>query len=404
MSSIEGMLVLEPDQRTQGAREAMDALECGEAPRLPTRVTPSSELAVGMYTVIVKRVAAFRRGSGPISREDATEAERQLAIAVRGSMPDALPASMRRFEFKLVEGVDRETAERLSLEAVRLGFAPRVINDPHVRWSKGFTNLYAGTTLLASTAVISFLLAFQASAAFALFLVFFSAMSAVAAAGLFGWTTDRRTLQLAFHRALPQEHSALPQVGQTTPLLRMHARTDAKLAALENALHAQLGLPTALVDRISATLLALRKRAFDLAEPHPWERLLESDEDGASAVSRIHQRLQRLDTLARAGESVDEQERQNLLDGLEAFRQSERFREDTEALRTRVAARLLEIGAAATRATRILKRDGDRAESVQTLLAQLVVESEAAAEVVAEMEQLEGPSGARVAARKRERN
>ncbi|MCO4748266.1 MAG: serine/threonine protein kinase [Proteobacteria bacterium] len=380
-ASIENMLALDPDDRAQGAREAKDLLEAGEAPVVET-VEPSTELDVGMYTLVIARrnASPLRRKKGPIGADEDAEAERRLAALLGQS---ELPAVMRRREFKLVEGVSHAVAEHLANEAIRLGFAPRIVNDPHVRWSKDTDHYIVPPIFMALFGVVGFLVGGEEAIAPLLVAGVLSVMASVPA--MF-YAVEQRRLHLAYARALP-EIAPKVTVAHSDPLLRMHAKTRARLAVLERAMAEENDIAEALQHRISATLAALVKRADALVEPA--ERLgadLEAESDQSDAVRRIQQRLARLDTLERAGEFVDAGERKALDEGLAAHRESQRLRDEAEVMRTRIAARLLEIGAAATRATRALKRDGDLAGSVRELLEQLVAESEAAAAVIEEIE------------------
>jgi len=402
VASIEGMLAVEPEQRTQGAREVQDALLVGEAPAVP--VAQASEpagdaLKAGMYTVIVQKTrrearaqrarrlpGALTRLRSPLGLDEASDAEKSLSRAVRGQTPEVLPAAMRRSEYKLVEGVSEAAASRIADEAVGLGFVPRIVNDPRVRFSKDRgQEKFVAAMVLFVIAAAAFVDAHEAGGFRMIVLslvAFFSSVS------VFAWGQNQIRLRLAFERAAPRLASA-EAAPSADPLMSMFRRTDGKLRSLESALIAQDDVPDLLHDQLAATLAALRGHASGLVEP--VKRLgvdLLPDADAADAVQRIHKRLQRMETMARAGERVDAREREELEQGLEAHLESQRAREEAEALRTRIAARLLEIGAAATRATRVLRRDGDAGGSLRTLLDQLVTESEAAAEVVTEVEEL----------------
>jgi len=409
VASIEGMLAVEPEQRTQGAREVQDALLVGEAPAVPVAqaLEPIGDaLETGMYTVIVqktrrearsqrarRRPGALARLRSPLGLEEASDAEKALGRAVLGQAPEVLPAAMRRAEYKLVEGVSEAAASRIANEAVRLDFVPRIVNDPRVRFSKARgQEKFVAAMVFFIIAVMSFVDAHEAGG---FRMIVLSLMAAFSGVSVFAWGQNQIRLRLAFERPAPQL-GAVEEGPSADPLMSMFRRTDGKLRSLEAALAAQDDIPDLLHSQLTATLEALRGHASGLVEPVKRlgvDRL--PDEDAADAVQRIHKRLQRMETMTRAGEPVNALEREGLQQGLEAHLESLRTREEAEAMHTRIAARLLEIGAAATRATRVLRRDGDAGGSLRTLLEQLATESEAAAEVATELEELGDAARAR---------
>lgn len=101
----------------------------------------------GTATVIVRRI-------GPQQSDDdrrLLRATEQVLALPSGAIVDR--EGMSRPEFRLVEGVSRETADRVAAAAVRAGFSPRVRDELGIQWSNqrgtfGFLMVFAAAVLL----------------------------------------------------------------------------------------------------------------------------------------------------------------------------------------------------------------------------------------------------------------
>ncbi len=369
--AIEGLLQVDPDLRPLAAREVEDALRLREAPILPKPwAAAGTGLPLGMYTVIVSQGARS-------NARDLTDAVGKLT----GTASAGIPSEMALQEFKLVEGVNHATAEKLAAEALRCGYEPRFVNDPKVKWSQKRGQWHIGIAgALAVLAPLATVVSINGDPA--PWLALFPLIGAVGFAYL-GLT--RMRLQLAFDNLRP---AAEPTPED--PFLRMHSRTTQQLQLLDSVLgEVESELSPAAVDPVRRAAAALRERAAALVEPARALAAQTSPRDDSAAheaVARIHRRLRRIETLGKAGEPVDEVERRKLERALESHAETARSHDEAIALRTRIAAQLLEIGAAATRATRALRRDLLAPGSVSSLLEQLEKESAAAAEVLEELD------------------
>jgi hypothetical protein len=170
----------------------------------------------------------------------------------------------------------------------------------------------------------------------------------------------------------------------------MVERTGEQLDALERALAdgAEM-LPDIMLRDLRATLRGLRGQAVALGrEAQRLQRELAGADDAAAseAASRIEGRLRRLETLQRAGQTVDTQEIDDLRRGLEAHRKTLEAVEGLEAHLTVALARLLEIGSTAQQVRRELRRDPTAGQSSVRLLEQLREEATAAAGALREVE------------------
>ena len=166
------------------------------------------------------------------------------------------------------------------------------------------------------------------------------------------------------------------------------ARTQAQLDGLDEALRDQ-ALPDVMRRDLSRTSGRLRAQAEALSrQVTRLEAALASanEVELANTVARVAARLERLDTLARAGSAVDEAERAQLQRALASHRESLELAEADEARLTKALAHLLEIGATATRARRLLLDADDAARTGTDLLAQLEREASLASEALGEVE------------------
>jgi len=370
--AIEGLLRVDPDLRPLAAREVEDALSMHEAPMMPSPRALTTGLPLGMYTLIVQQ-----RRSGSDARGLADAVGR-----LTGAPVAELPPEMALMEFKVVEGVNHDTVETLAAEAIRHGYVPRIVNDPRVRYSnqRGQIPMAMGAAFLV-IAMAGFALKINGDTA-----SWLAIAPAVLGAASFYTGVTRMRLKLAFDHLKTLVSEPIPD----DPILRMQSRTNEQLDRLEAAMVEVEGVLTpAVIEPVRRASSALRERAAALVKPAQGLAAQVAQRDSTEsqeAVARIHKRLKRIETLASAGETVDEVERHKLRQALDHHADALRTHEESVALRTRIAAQLLEIGAAATRATRALRRDLRVPGSVSSLLEQLERESAAAAEVLEEVD------------------
>lgn len=191
--------------------------------------------------------------------------------------------------------------------------------------------------------------------------------------------------------------NATPATDPDSPLGRiqtLRTRTALSLQQLEASLgRCAEGLPGHVFAELMSTFQSLSRRAEALGAQavriqHDLDAL--DDASATAAVSRIEARLERLRTLEQAagpGTLPTAFEREELERSLTSHRQILLEAEQLEAQLTLSMARLLEIGAAATRARRDLERQQSPAQSAFRLLEQLQVEVGAAALALHEVEQ-----------------
>lgn len=130
-------------------------------------------------------------------------------------------------------------------------------------------------------------------------------------------------------------------------------------------------LPDLARDDLRRTATALRERAVELSRNAvALEAALEATPEPAD-VSWIHGRLTRLETLERAGESADPDERERLLAALQSAESTESARTEIESTLTSTLTQLLEIGATAARARADVLAQADVPSTARDLTKQL---------------------------------
>lgn len=424
---IERLLAQDPDRRLQGAREVLDVLEFGELPEAPPAAgpRPRKHLEPGNFTVHVEENSRdFSRRSSRRTHRDRrnppAEVVRRLAkqflpglletlglnqglppeealvvevARAAGLPPEALEMAPELLErhFRLVDGVDRATAQRLCRKAVELGFKARVDEVPkppgqlQALWP---TLLGAGWTLVAAAALIDLPVAG---------LVFVMIVVTVLGTTLHEQSAQRQRVRkapvayhadLTGHLADDYAHLGLaageaadpaPVVEATPSSLgqRLAERARRNLDQLEQALGSQASeLPSPAVADLRRTLRDLRIRAEDLASD--IDRLQGALPEGPpDDASWLHARIARLTTRKRAGEPVDEAELARLQAALEAEQADRAAADLLESQLTACKAQLLEIASAASRVRRELLAGG-RTAGADGLVARLQQQTRAA--------------------------
>ena len=386
LQAIEACLARDRDDRPPSARELSQALTTREVLITPIEpeCAPSSGLTRGLYTVIVaersedrSRRRALRGSSAPLALDPKAERERALARAVgelAGLPQPRIDEAMKRPEFKLAEAVDHRTAEQVAGLAVNMGFSPRIAEDPHVRFSKvrGQLDLAMGMVaalfaFVAGTAVVA-----QGS---------WMAVAAMSGLAIASVVLVRRYLEARrLFPALPElvpGATTLPsqQVRPTLPdteVGRVTLRVTQQLDRLEETLDEQASeLAPAAVDELSQLVNSLRDEGQRMGRHAERLRMSLEGEDTLDEQSgRIGARLRRLEALRAAGETIDAAELAELHVAQERLTERATQRDAAESEYTRLLARLLDVGAAATRTTLQLSR-GEGEASVRDLLARL---------------------------------
>lgn len=347
--------------------------------------------------------------------------EERLANAVAAAA-DLPPGALRTSEamlarrFRLVQGVDRDTALELAEVARAAGFRARVLVS-----DRDVAGLPVGLRVIA---VLFFMLSVMAlglgasalTAGVGLLLagaVSFAVMVGV----LFGvLMRTLRTAQRAIPVAYQGDLSAHLAPGFSVPAAPMPApeaapqaasqaeapqaepspedgllrRVQGQLDALARAIEARAAaLPALALRDLKDNLSALRARAQGLATEARRLRgeLSQGDADAAAlAAAKVEARLGRLDALASGGRAVDAAERAALERALQGHRDDQLLAEETEARLTRVTAALLEIGGAASHSRRVLAEEADPLRSSEHLMGRLRQEVHAASESLREVE------------------
>jgi serine/threonine-protein kinase len=101
---------------------------------------------------------------------------------------------------------------------------------------------------------------------------------------------------------------------------------------------------------LEQSVAALRERAVELSRTAAGLEVALSSTPEPADVSWVHGRLTRLETMERAGQSVDPAERERLRQALASADSAAAARDELESWLTATLAQLLEIGAVATRA------------------------------------------------------
>ncbi len=394
----------------------------------------------------VKTLLAIPDTEGP-------EAALARAVAREGGLPDdalMIPPAMFVRRFRLVSDVDLVCAERLKKAALDWGFVTELHNvgsgdDPGEvsRTLGGYWALLAGLVvmILASELGTMGAIAFVIAALLVVMVVrgpkprFSSRNLPLAFAHdlrpyLSEKYRQRAPAQLAApgeiaserHEALPLSREKAPPAprgatpdrevpadnagdasrqatqavdgdGEENPVRDVIRRTRGQLDGLERQLEERRDdLPQVVVAELSGTISALRGQVTVLGceAERLHRRLVDTDDDAeATAASRIEARIQRIQTLKRAGEPVDDEELEKLESGLAAHRQALESVEAWESQSTLLLARLLEIGSAARQAMIDLASARSRRETSSRLLERLREESSAAAHALEEVNRLQ---------------
>ena len=434
---VEGMLAPKPAQRPQGAAAVSRAFSERAAPPKPSASTLASlpaasplQLAEGDWVVRIQEQDgdARRRGRLRREREGAADIEtvvvgalaqagRKLmsafslpppkspeerivsAVARAAGLPDdaldAPPALLDR-DVVLLSGVDEQTARDVGRTAQHAGFLVELAQvPPDLRRTPqyvaavlaGFMAVGMGAGLLLSgwgagllsVALIGLLLLWRGvpqrpplpEAAF-----------------------DRELLEhlTPRYRIEAPEAAPAPAEEALSPVQSVQRRALAQISELEALIEAS-AVAEVVAHDLRETLSALRWQAEELGNQAVILLSVQSSgasESAAAGVAQVESRLERLQTLAQAGEDVSMREVRRLEAALTTHQEALREQDEVEAELTRVAARFLEIGATVAHSRRVLTAAAAPSrEEGDALLGQLRAEVSRAAQAQDELSDLQ---------------
>jgi tRNA A-37 threonylcarbamoyl transferase component Bud32 len=289
---------------------------------------------------------------------------------------------MRRRKFRLVDSTDHATAERLAEAAREAGFRAQVIElgEESERWR----SLWAVYMVMMAVGWSTFPFLLDVFGMVYLWLMIgLSAGWPVLAQTLSGSQRNVREIAVAYRSDLldavkpgtaltPRfvapshregagkvlaEPTPSPEPAGPEPAGR---RVEAALDKLDQVLE-QVDLPEVARRDLAATSRELRQRARKLAQD--VERLgaeLESDQGAEEELSALSARLDRLETLARAGEVANQAERERLARAIAVHEASRRAADQVESEWVAATAQLLEIASTAAQIRRELLLEPER--------------------------------------------
>jgi tRNA A-37 threonylcarbamoyl transferase component Bud32 len=299
--------------------------------------------------------------------------------------PEALLESpvMRRRKFRIIDSTDHDTAERLAQAAREAGFRAEVVElrEQSETWRRMWAFYIVAMAVGWST--FPFLLDLFGMT-YLWLMIGLSAGWPPLAQTLGGSRKDVREIAVAYRSDLvdgvrpgtaltPRFQAGPPRekvapVPEATPEPTSEPagpepagrRVEAALDRLDQVL-AQVDLPEVARRDLAATSRELRQRARKLAQD--VERLgaeLESDQGAEEELSALSSRLDRLETLARAGEVANQAERERLARAIAVHEASRRAADQVESEWVAATAQLLEIASTAAQIRRELLLEPDR--------------------------------------------
>ena len=418
----------DPSRRPAGAEALRSALERGEIPTTPeppvaaAPPTPGSlSLPDGEWTVVVREssaptdrmrrrmaraharveapnlettVALFGRSAlGAVQTAmglptaDALAAERRLCAAVAeasGNPTPEVPRAMLARRFRIVHGVPRDLAARLAAAAREEGFAASVVrarskDAPLAFLLQRWWVLIPLIWILIPALMETFHLPGQTT-------LLAVALTILLPTVVRPWVEQRYGsaridgLPIAFPRQMTPAATPVRQSESSPQPDALGGRAAAELDALEAGI-AAAGLPDAAVADLAQGMRGLRTQATALSQKIA---LLEAEIARSSAsdpaeADWARRRLERMETLARAGDPVDPTERARLAAALAAWEARETELAQLESAHTAAVAGLLEIAATAGRARRSLLEEPEPARSIPRLRDALEQQAKAAA-------------------------
>jgi hypothetical protein len=393
--TVEALLQRDPDLRLQSGGEVLDALEHGVMPEGPRAATaprrtprpPDRKVALpaGSHMVVAKRRRRRRA-----SIQHLADAIARVVDLPPGSL--ALGPAAEEKRFKVVSGVNADTAARLVEAAEAAGFGaesldagpPSPLDRLLSNWWLPIPLIWVAFPFLITMGIdVMVLLPVLVIATIFVSVVGSSIAPPELPEGL-GLACER---DLRAHLTpgfrLPER---APEVGEE---IRSRGRiladrTLERLELLEAAIEGAGALPEVARADLRGTLGGLRATAIGLGEDIDRIEAALAEQDPDLEAEWVVSRLDRLETLARAGEAVDEEEQARLRTALAAYRESVASRAELEARLTANVAQLLEVGATAMRTRREVLLAEAEPGSAERLVRRLEREAVAAVEARAE--------------------
>ncbi|MBN2800985.1 MAG: protein kinase [Deltaproteobacteria bacterium] len=402
-----------PDRATRGLRIAaralaasLDQVDAGRVGRRAAGWLDGLHPGAGGESArrgVEQAVAGLRDGVQALLQAPPDPATRLAeAVAAEAGLPEGAlrtAPALALPEFRLVDGVPQDTAERLAEEARALGYLATIREGgSRPAAPQGLLMLLGALALLAPAGLGAeglWLAAFATLAA----LVWGGRRAAWAPSRLpLAYPADLRPLLTVEARArvAPAPDRAAPegaaptvaQRGVAAPPLTgeetgaadsLVALARSRVAALEHALaHTELA-PVMEADlRATHRELSLQLEALAAERARLRGALAQRDaERDEDAARRLREHIERLETLAAAGRPVDPSALSTLRRALHEAQRADAAQEALEGRLTKVDARLLELGSAALSAQRDLLSPG-AAETGPLLLERLRRETAAA--------------------------
>lgn len=435
-SLIESLLRRDAAARPQGAREVLDVLEGGlelAQPSPAAGVEATAWVRPGTWAVVVKekdedrmrrdvlradqgtaatgvehelvrwgkRLAEGVRDALGIPRaQDAPTPEDLLvrAVAAEAGLPDdalVAPPALTHKRFRLIDGVDSATADRLVGAAKAAGFSAASHDEDHAASAMAELRRNWWVLLVGGWVAFPFLVGGLGDIGVAVLLPLMVILSVVLPLTAGRHSPPPRGLARAFSadlsRHLRAEHAhlrgalvvegraaaatAAPEPTEPDLVLRARTQLDALQGAVE---HLRDELPDVAVRDLLRTARELRGQVDHIgAELGPLERAATPDPE-ASDVAVLAARLERGRTRQRAGAAVDERELSTIEEALAEHAAAEAARQRAASQHTARLAQLLEIASTAARVRRELLEEPEPRRSADRLVARLRDETRAA--------------------------
>ncbi len=408
VETISGLLAAQPNHRLQSASEVVESLETGVATRpIPetwrapetTRSSQASPSALpkGPWTVVLRSASWDSRWGGRRRGKKTRDAERLTnGLARLVGVPAAQlepPRALGSRRVRLVKGVDRATAERLQEMAEAAGYRAKLFNEGPAGMLEQLAKFFwLPIPIMWVFFAFSATFGYNPARLLPMFIIATILLSTVSAP--FRRNRIREGTPLAFPRDLglalpeptgdPVSHATPTSVEEASQVVDEPRSSETSiatpaleaLAALDQAIEQADDLPEIARSDLRSTARDLRERLQQLSdESAALERELGTP---APDVSWAAQRLERLETLERAGKSVSEEERRQLIDAIEAHGAAQEQAAGLESQLTMLRAAVLEVAATARRARQSLLQHAGHADTARGLVDRLARQADAA--------------------------
>ncbi len=343
---------------------------------------------------------------GPANRDHATP-EQRLTAAVAGAA--GLPATaltvddaMLEKRFRLVDSTDRPTARGLVEAAKAAGFDARMVEADHEpSWLDSMVPYFWVPIAVGWSTFPFFSATFGEPQLWIGIMIALSVVLPVVATARQKRKPDLDDLRTAFvatlsgalqSEGLPAPRYAVSQGASVDSSVaaaivtaegegraqRLLGRAHTALSALEASIAEAPHLPEPAAMDLRGTAHELRRTAEALAsDVQRLEDVLTDPGETDAELARVQTRLDRLQTLERAGEPVSSDELALLTAAVAEHRADQEAAEHVEAALTASTARLLEIASTASRVRRELVASDRPAQSADALVARLRQQTQA---------------------------